>query len=211
MPVPPTISAFQQTLIRAGTRQRERAQQTHPENPDFIYSHADFVPNAVIDVQNTSQSASLSALRRAQSIGHHQSCFDAAHHDDEGHDRHDALRLAPSSPFTRRRKNGSLTRPTAFLTEEQRLIIDNASEEQGASDQSIERVILISEDLINRSLGDGGGEDCDEEHATYDRLYDGEDEGEEDEEELKADAECEGDTEADAYGGANCEGEGDDG
>ena len=72
-------------------------------------------------------------------------------------------------------------------------------------------MILISEDLINRSLGDEGGEDCDEEHATYDRLYDGEDEGEEDEEELKADAECEGDTEADAYGGANCEGEGDDG
>jgi hypothetical protein len=206
VPVPPTISAFQQTLIRAGTRQRERAQQTHPENPDFIYSHADFVPNAVIDVQNTSQSASLSALRRAQSIGHHQSCFDATNHDDGSHDDHDALRLAPSSPFTRRRKNGSLTRPTAFLTEEQRLIIDNASEEQGASDQSIERVILISEDLINRSLG-GGGEvdDCDEEHATaYDKLYDGEDEGcedlEDEEEELKA----EGD-------GGDGDGDGDDG
>ena len=44
-------------------------------------------------------------------------------------------------------------------------------------------MILISEDLINRSLGEGGEvEDCDEEHATtYDRLYDGEDEGEKDE------------------------------
>jgi len=61
---------------------------------------------------------------------------------------------APSSPFTRRRRKGaSLTRPTAFLTDEQRLIIDNASEEQGASDQSIERVIVIPEDLINRSIG----------------------------------------------------------
>jgi hypothetical protein len=70
-------------------------------------------------------------------------------------------------------------------------------------------VILISEDLINRSLGDDGEvEDCDEEHATtYDRLYDGEDEGEE--EELKADAEADGDGEAN--GDAVSEDEVDDG
>jgi hypothetical protein len=67
--------------------------------------------------------------------------------------------LAPASPFTRRRKNASLTRPTAYLTDEQRLIIDNASEEQGASDQSIERVIMISEDMINRSVGEEGEAD----------------------------------------------------
>lgn len=70
---------------------------------------------------------------------------------------------APASPFTRRRKVGSVTRGgAAFLTEEQRLIIDNASEEQGASDQSIEKVIMISEDMINRSLEGGQIEDEEE-------------------------------------------------
>lgn len=30
------------------------------------------------------------------------------------------------------------------------MIIDNASEEQGNSDQSIEKIVMISEDFINR-------------------------------------------------------------
>lgn len=39
-----------------------------------------------------------------------------------------------------------------MLSHEQRRIIDNASEEQGNSDQSIEKIITINEDVFNRTL-----------------------------------------------------------
>ena len=48
-------------------------------------------------------------------------------------------------------------RLAGILTSEQRLIIDNASEEQGNSDQSIEKIITVDEDVFNRSIGEDEG------------------------------------------------------
>lgn len=48
-------------------------------------------------------------------------------------------------------------RLAGILTSEQRLIIDNASEEQGNSDQSIEKIITVDEDVFNRTIGEDEG------------------------------------------------------
>jgi len=75
-------------------------------------------------------------------------------------ERNNSNSNSPPSPFNRSNKNTNngatrvLKSPTNFLTHEQRLIIDNASEEQGNSDQSIEKIVMINEDIINQSIGD---------------------------------------------------------